>query len=154
MNPISRAPTGPCVAALTRYARFCVVGGSGVLVDMAVLALLAVGLGWNLSLSKVLAAEMAVFNNFLWNDCWTFRALTEQQSRWSIRWARLLRFNLICVAGIVWSVLLLNVQVRGLHWNVYLANGIAIVVVSVWNFLLSYRFTWGGNPALSTARKL
>lgn len=154
MNPISRAPCGPSVAVLARYARFCVVGGSGVLVDMAVLALLAVGLGWNLSLSKVLAAQMAIFNNFLWNDCWTFRGRTEQQWRWSIRWTRLMRFNVICVTGIIWSVLLLNVQVKGLHWNLYLANGIAIVVVSVWNFLLSCRFAWGGSPAPTTAKEL
>jgi dolichol-phosphate mannosyltransferase len=58
---------------------------------------------------------------------------------------RLWRFNLICLAGIVWSVLLLNLQVHGLHLNVFLANFNAIVLVSLWNFLLSQRFGWAAR---------
>lgn len=61
------------------------------------------------------------------------------------RLARLVKFNLICLAGIGWSVLLLNVQVYGLGLNVYLANLIAIVLVSLWNFLLNLRFGWKGQ---------
>jgi hypothetical protein len=41
--------TGPL---MRRYGKFCVVGGSGVLVDMAVLGVLATGLDWNLSLAQ------------------------------------------------------------------------------------------------------
>lgn len=123
-----------------RYGRFCVVGGSGVVVDMAVLGLLATGLGWNLTLAKALAAETAIINNYTWNDLWTFR---DRSGRGWRRWlAGLGRFNLICLAGIGWSVLLLNVGVHGLGLNVYLANGIAIVLVSLWNFWMSERFGW------------
>ena len=52
-----------------RYAQFCVVGGSGVVVDMGVLYLLADPrmLGWNLTLSKVIAAEVAIL--LLTTDC-------------------------------------------------------------------------------------
>jgi dolichol-phosphate mannosyltransferase len=32
-------------------------------------------LGWGLTRSKIIAAEVAVLNNFLWNDLWTFRDL-------------------------------------------------------------------------------
>ena len=56
-----------------------------------------------------------------------------------------MKFNLICLAGIGWSVLLLNAQVTWLHLNLYLANLIAIVVVSVWNFWLNLRFGWGAT---------
>lgn len=35
-----------------------------------------------------------------------------------------------------------NGGVYGLGLNLYLANGIAIVLVSVWNFWLSERFGW------------
>ena len=60
-----------------RYAQFCFVGSSGVVVDMGLIWLLAspAMLGWNLTLSKVIAAEVAIFNNFFWNDVWTFRDL-------------------------------------------------------------------------------
>jgi len=107
-----------------RYGKFCVVGGTGVLVDMAVLGLIAGLLGWNLSLAKVLAAETAIVNNYTWNDRWTFRGRSGRG--WGGWLAGLGRFNLICLAGIGWSVLLLNAGVNGLGLNIYLANGIAI----------------------------
>jgi dolichol-phosphate mannosyltransferase len=129
---------------LRRYAQFCVVGGSGMVVDMAILYLLASPkiLGWNLSLSKAIAAEVALVNNFVWNELWTFRGLSGGDDRLPQRLWRLLKFNLICLAGIAWSVGLLNVQVYWLGVNVYLANLIAIVLVSVWNFYLNLRFAW------------
>lgn len=127
-----------------RYAQFCVVGGSGVVVDMGLLHLLAAPtlLALNLSLSKALAAEVALVNNFIWNDVWTFRRLGAAAGG-RARLSRFLKFNLICLAGIGWSVLLLNGQVKWLHLNLYVANLIAIVVVSVWNFWLNLRFGWG-----------
>jgi len=129
---------------LNRYARFCVVGGTGLVVDMGIVWLLAspTTLGWNLSLSKVIAAEVAILNNFVWNDLWTFRGLVAGANVWLERLRRFWKFNLICVAGIGLSVLLLNVQVYWLHLNVYLANFIAIVLVSLWNFFLNLRFGW------------
>ncbi len=164
-----------------QYVKFCLVGGSGVAVDMLVLHFLASPgwLGWNLTLSKVIAAEVAMFNNFLWNDGWTFRGwngpLTINRSassphpsppfrmeervpegrerrqlhgpsmgqrNWCSWLVRLAKFNLICTAGIVLSVGLLNLQVYWLGVNVYLANFISIVVVSFWNFFLNRRFGW------------
>ena len=136
-----------------RYAQFCIVGGSGGVVDMGVIYLLADPSmpGWNLTLSKVIAAEVALINNFVWNELWTFRELATIASGWRQRLVRLLKFNLICAAGIGLSVILLNVQVYGLGWNVYLANFIAIVLVSVWNFFLNLRFGW--NAAAKANRE-
>ncbi len=115
-------------------------------VDMGIIYLLAdpLMLGWNLTLSKVIAAEVAIFNNFIWNDVWTFRGLGRSGNIRAARLARLAKFNLICVAGIGLSVLLLNVQVYWLKINVYLANFISIVSVSLWNFLMNLRFGWRG----------
>lgn len=125
-----------------KYLRFCLVGGSGVVVDMFALFLFGSPdvLGWNLTLSKILAAELAIANNFLWNDAWTFRKEREVGDRsMCIRFAR---FNLICCLGIGISVLLLNVLVHSFHWNIYLANLSAIVITSVWNFWLNYKLAW------------
>jgi dolichol-phosphate mannosyltransferase len=133
-----KSPRGRLVV---RYARFCVVGGSGMVVDMGLIYLLAspAMLGWDLSLSKAIAAEAAILNNFVGNEFWTFRDLGEGRRN---RLRRLLKFNLICLAGIGWSVVLLNVQVYWLGFNLYLANFIAIVLVSLWNFLINLRFGW------------
>lgn len=185
-----------------RYTQFCVVGGSGLVVDMALLHVLASPalLGWNLSLSKALAAEAGLVNNFIWNELWTFRDLAQggsaparlgvgenqrravagarlnplngfngvDRTRWAdcdgrssmappehssarrgsslgARARRFVKFNLICTAGIGLSVLLLNAQVYGLGWNVYVSNFLAIVLVSLWNFWLNWKFGWGGS---------
>src|SRR6266545_3155823 len=87
---------------LRRYVKFCVVGGTGLVVDMGVIWWLASPgrLGWNLTVSKVIAAEVAILNNFLWNDLWTFRGLGVARYAWRERLFRLAKFNLICVAGI------------------------------------------------------
>jgi len=134
---------------LSRYGRFCVVGGTGLVVDMGVIWLLASPnmLDWNLSLSKVIAAEVAILNNFVWNDLWTFRGLGAGGNVWQERLRRFGKFNLICLAGIGLSVLLLNVQVYWLHLNVYAANFISIVLVSLWNFFLNLRFGWNAAGA-------
>ena len=114
--------------------------------DMGIIWLLASPsmLGWNLSLSKVIAAEVAIINNFVWNDVWTFCGLAAGANAWLERVVRFAKFNLICVAGIGLSVLLLNLQVYWLGINLYLANFIAIVSVSVWNFFMNLRFGWTG----------
>lgn len=129
---------------LKRFLQFGLVGGSGVLVDMAVLFLLADPrmLGWGLTLSKVLAAQTALVNNFLWNEFWTFRDLAADQAHWRGRLHRFVKFNLICLVGIGLSVLLLNGQVRLLQMNLYAANFIAIFLISLWNFWMNLKFGW------------
>src|SRR2546423_7399215 len=59
---------------LLQFIKFCMVGGSGVFVDMGILYLLADPrcLGLNITLSKICAAEIAMTNNFIWNEFWTF----------------------------------------------------------------------------------
>lgn len=132
------------VLMLKRYFRFGVVGASGIGVDMAALFVLADPrmLGLNLSLSKALAAEFAIIGNFIWNELWTFRDLAIGDSSWRGRATRFGKFNLICLAGIGFSVLLLTVQTRCLQMNMYLGNLVAILVVSVWNFGMNLKWGW------------
>jgi dolichol-phosphate mannosyltransferase len=128
-----------------RFIRFGLVGGSGVLVDMGVLFFFSDPrtLSWGLSVSKTLAAEAAIANNFIWNDIWTFQDLSAGNTGWGARASRFAKFNLVCLAGIGINVLLLTLQVHSLRVNVYLANLVAIFVVSIWNFSMNLRFGWG-----------
>jgi dolichol-phosphate mannosyltransferase len=130
--------------SLKRYLKFCVVGGTGMVVDMGIVYLLASPsmLGWNLSVSKVIAAEVAIFNNFIWNEIWTFKDCRGANS-WKERQVRLGKFNLICLVGIGMSVLLLNAQVHWLRINMLVANFVAIVAASFWNFGMNKKLAWG-----------
>jgi dolichol-phosphate mannosyltransferase len=125
------------------FIRFCVVGASGVVVDMAVLIGI-VSLApppINLMAAKVCAAELAIVSNFLWNDRWTFRAQPGARPRCSAL-RRFLRFNLICFGGLLVSAFVLNRLAVDGSVNLRLANGVAITASTGWNFLLNYLFTW------------
>lgn len=130
--------------SLKRYARFGLVGVTGICVDMLVLFILCDPkmLGLNLSFSKAVAAEIALLNNFFWNELWTFRDISAIQNSWRSRFFRLVKFNLICLAGIGISILLLNLQVRLISMNVYISNFIAVFIVSFWNFGMNVKFGW------------
>jgi dolichol-phosphate mannosyltransferase len=141
---IARAP----IQLIRRFVRFGLVGGSGVLLDMGILFLLADPrmLGWDLSISKCIAAEGAIISNFIWNDLWTFQDLATENKGCRLRVLRFLKFNAICLVGVGISVVLLNVQARALHFNIYLANFVAIFLASLWNFWMNLKFGWGNRP--------
>jgi dolichol-phosphate mannosyltransferase len=132
-----------------RFPRFAAVGLTGVGVDMALLFLLSDprALGWGLTQSKVLAAEAAIVNNFIWNDSWTFRDIARQLGGGGARLKRFARFNLICTMGLALSVLLLALQVDVLGANRYVANAIAIALVTAWNFWMNKAFSWAPPEA-------
>ncbi len=128
---------------VARFIRFGVVGLSGVFVDMAMLYLLSdpTTLGWPLTRSKIVASELAIINNFLWNDFWTFGDIARQQPGTRQFLKRLLKFNTVCLAGLVLNVLLLNLFFNfGL--NRYIANLIAIALVTIWNFWVNLKLSW------------
>lgn len=143
--------------SLLRFVKFCIVGGSGVLVDMTVLYLLAdpSRFGWSITLSKICAAEIAMINNFVWNEHWTFSVKSspplvtvgvESSSVKSRQWlgvfSRLIVFNAICGIGIVLAVMLLHFFHTCLGWSLYLSNFLAIVLVTFWNFVVNSRYNW------------
>jgi dolichol-phosphate mannosyltransferase len=140
----------------TRFLRFALVGAAGVLVDMAFLFLLSDprALGFGLTRSKIAAAELAIINNFLWNDAWTFRDLVGGQRGAGHKLRRLLKFNAVCGIGLAINVALLNLQYNVFHMNRYVANLVAIGAVTAWNYWLNLRLNWrdtGASPVESQA---
>lgn len=131
-----------------RFVRFAIVGFSGVFVDYAVFSLLLSQLGLNqfgllgLTVSNVIAAETAIFNNFLWNDAWTFSDIAQRQLGWQARLKRLLKFNLVCLVGVFLNTLLLTLLVELLGLSPYLAKLIAIAAVTFWNFWVNLKLSW------------
>jgi len=138
------------VAALwKRYLLFCAVGGSGLLVDMALFHVLHTRAGWPLEVSKLLAAETALLNNFIWNDRWTFG---HRRPGTDAPWPRrLFRFHVICLSGIVLATLLLGLLHRWAGIHAELANLAAIVLVSGWNFGWSRLWGWAPDRVRSAA---
>jgi dolichol-phosphate mannosyltransferase len=127
-----------------KFVKFCLVGGTGVVVDMGVLFLLADSriLNLNIILSKGCAAEIALINNFIWNELWTFRRASAGPALGLPLLRRFLIFNVICGIGIGLAVLLLHLFHTWLGWNLYLSNLLAILLVTCWNFGLNSKLNW------------
>ncbi|MFP4099538.1 glycosyltransferase [Coleofasciculus sp.] len=125
-----------------RFIRFGLVGFSGVFVDMAVFYLLREHVELGLTRSAILSAEVAILNNFLWNDLWTFGDISRHQQGWRKRFKRFLKFNVICLVGLILNVLLVNLLFNVFGINEYVAKLIAIAAVTVWNFWINLKLSW------------
>ena len=128
----------------SRFIQFCLVGLTGVVLDMGLLFLLSDPsmLAWPLTRSKIIASELAIINNFLWNDLWTFGDITRRQPSKKQQLKRFIKFNLICLAGLVLNVVLLNIFFNVFGLNRYLANFCAIAIVTFWNFWVNLKLSW------------
>jgi dolichol-phosphate mannosyltransferase len=127
-----------------RFIRFGLVGMTGVGVDMTMLYLLGdpTTLGLPLTHSKIMAGEIAIWNNFLWNDAWTFADVSMAQQEWYRRLKRFLKFNAICLVGLGFNVLILNLVVNFIVPDRYIANLLAILVTTFWNFWFNLKLSW------------
>ena len=144
-----------------RFLRFGVVGFSGLFVDIVVFYLLRERLGLDWQLSTAISIEVAIVNNFLWNDAWTFADLAQRQQGWRARFQRFLKFNLVCLMGAFLQVAImalilavpmidqLPVAMSNLFtadWtnnaDEYFAKIVAIALVTLWNFWINLKLSW------------
>ena len=110
-----------------QLAKFCAVGASGYVVNLAVYAtLLAFGIHY--LLAAVCSFLVAVTNNYLWNRIWTFR---NQRGHLVFQGFRFLVVSTVALGGnLVFLSVLVAVGVPKLP-----AQAIAIVLVTPWNFV-------------------
>src|SRR5580698_11478801 len=105
-------------------------------VQLAMLLGLKSGFHLNYLLSTALAVETVVVHNFLWHERYTWADRVHPS--WQKSLARLLRFNLaaggVSIAG---NLALMKVMVGLGHMNYLIANGVAIALCSLANFLVS-----------------
>ncbi|MEH2398581.1 glycosyltransferase [Nostoc sp.] len=125
-----------------RFLRFGLVGFSGVFVDLTVFYLLRTVIHLGLTRSTILSAGVAIINNFLWNDLWTFGDISRRQRDPHQRFKRFLKFSVICLAGVILQALIINFLYNVLGINQYLAKLIAIAVATVWNFWINLKLSW------------
>jgi putative flippase GtrA len=126
----------PNSSRLLRWCKFNFVGGMGIAVQFAALFLLKTLLGFDYLFATALAVEAAVVHNFVWHEQFTWS--DRVHASWRGSFARLLRFNLTTGAvSIIGNLALMTVMVGEGHMNYLLANGIAIALCSIVNFLVS-----------------
>ena len=119
-----------------RWMKFNSVGALGIALQLAVLFVLKSGFHLSYLPATALAVETAVVHNFLWHERYTWA--DRVQPSWRKSLPRLLRFNLttggVSIAG---NLALMKLLVGLGDLNYLAANGIAIALCSLSNFLLS-----------------
>jgi dolichol-phosphate mannosyltransferase len=122
------------VAALSRphnwvqLAKFCVVGASGYVVNLAVYTALLRGAGIHYLPAAVCSFLVAVTNNYVLNRVWTFR-----HERGHVAYQGL-RFLVVSVLALGANLLILDALV-GLRVGKIVAQAVAIVLVTPLNFV-------------------
>ena len=131
---------------LKRFVKFSAVGLSGTVVNMAVYAVAVYG-GMYYLAAAVLSFLFAVTNNFYWNFRWTFKGQATERSLRN-KYFRFLGFSILNL-GI--NLLLLRALVESFALDKTLAQLMAIAMVSVLNFGMNAKFTFGEKSDRQTS---
>ena len=132
-----------------RFLKFGTVGASGTFVNLGVLyigqeflfrAIAQPEMRLNFSLAG--AILVATINNFTWNRIWTWQDRPRNQGRSIL--VQFGQYALACWVGILLQVVFTKILVVYLHYLV--ANLIAIVFASVFNFIVNDLWTFRHSP--------
>jgi dolichol-phosphate mannosyltransferase len=117
--------------------RFCAVGVSGYLVNLAVYTVLLHTAGLHYLLAATLSFLVAVTNNYTWNRLWTFRG-----QRGHVAYQGL-RFFVVSTVALGANLVLLYLLVQQLDVGKVAAQAIAIVLVTPLNFVGNKLWSFG-----------
>lgn len=113
---------------------------NGVFVDMTLFLLVSSAVGCAPVFSKLAASEVAIVNNFIWNDRWTFCSSVPSSIKAKVM--RLLKFHAICAGGALFSAVVLSILIVRWHINLVLGNLVAIASGTAFNYFMSCSFAW------------
>jgi len=126
----------------TQFIKFLIVGAIGTLVNMFFLWLFKSAIGLSLEISGIAAIEISVINNFIINNCWTFKKSTNK----SPACVKFFKYNasVIIGIGINYAVLLLLTN-SGVFY--LLSNFIGILCATMSNYIFSSKWAWKNHQA-------
>jgi dolichol-phosphate mannosyltransferase len=121
----------------SRLGKFLVVGSTGAVVNNAALYAFYQQLRLPLITASTLAVMLAIANNFVLNDRWTFSG--HHPSAWL---KRLVRFSLASLGGLALTTLTLWLLVTFLDVQYVIANTVGIAIGTASNLVTSMTWTW------------
>jgi dolichol-phosphate mannosyltransferase len=120
--------------------RFCIVGGTGFVINLVVLTLLHKVIGIPIFIAQVVGAETALFNNFMLHNNWTYKHKKVEKSIGSM----LIQFHATTWPAILGSAVMVSLAVHFLHFSNLLALIASSAVVFAWNYTWSKFIIWRG----------
>jgi putative flippase GtrA len=111
-----------------QLAKFCTVGATGYVVNLAVFSALLLGADWPHQLAATGSFLVAVTNNYTWNRLWTFRGQRGHVAYQGIR------FLIVAVCALIANLVILELLIWAGLPEV-MAQAIAIILVMPLNFV-------------------
>jgi len=130
-----------------QLAKFCVVGASGYVVNLAVFSTLVKAAGVHYILAALVAFCVAVTNNFLWNRHWTFKATDGHMG------FQAARFFAVSVMALGLNLIVLELLVSFAGLEKIPSQAIAILAATPLNFVGNKLWSFGDPPAPHAASR-
>lgn len=120
------------------FVRFCIVGGTGFVINLAVLIALTRLFDVRIFWAQLIGAEVALFSNFILHHNWTYKDKKVKKSLKSL----LIQFHATSWPAIIGSTVMVSLGVSLLHMNKVEALIISSAIALAWNFAWSKYVIW------------
>jgi putative flippase GtrA len=121
---------------LAQFIKFCVVGASGTIIDFGLTYIFKEKLRVNKYISNSIGFISAATSNYILNRIWSFEnhnpAIGQQY----------MLFMAISLLGLGINNGVIFLLTKKFHLNFYLSKVVATGVVTLWNFVMNYLFTF------------
>jgi putative flippase GtrA len=133
---------------LQRFAKFGLVGTWGFMVNMSILWFLTEVGGLYYLLSSIVAVEIALINNYVLNDLWTWQDRGKPGKREYLK--RMLKYHITASAAMLTniSILWFFTELVGIYYLV--SNIFGILCGAALNFFVNDRWTFRHRKELAT----
>jgi dolichol-phosphate mannosyltransferase len=121
-----------------RFFAFCLVGLSGVIVNIILLSVFVYLFAMREVPASILASVIAMVNNYIWNNRITWRDRLVQKNRTAFR---LPLFFIISAIGIAITTLVMDGLLK-LGVPVLPGQGAGIIIATWWSYTANNRWTW------------
>ncbi len=118
--------------------KFLIVGGTGIIVNLGVMALLTEISRIHYLISSIIAIELSIIWNFILNNNWTFKGKARHKT--IIR--RAADYHAVSLGGMIINWLTLLILATYLGVNYLIGQFIGIIIATTWNYLLSKNYAW------------
>lgn len=119
-----------------RFILFCMVGVSGVIINLIIYMVL-VNMGFSIISSAIFSALIAMISNFILNDLFTWRDIKKTKLN-----ERMSKNFITSIIGIIINVFILNILKLYSQINYIIANTFSIMLSTVWNYFVNKSWTW------------
>ncbi len=120
------------------FIRFCIVGGTGFIINLILLELLNGVFKLPIITAQLIAAEISLFSNFMLHHHWTYKSKKVNKSLRTL----IIQFHATSWPAILGSSLMVGVGVKTFHLKKIEALAVSSAIALVWNFCWSKFVIW------------